>query len=110
MQLTQAERDANALDAETLRLAVQEVRVNGYVVFEGVLPEGRREEQRSDSTRFIHLCTSPCSPFCVTVYSVRLVMVSRFSENEDRLLSSMVTGTSVYSENGIREDGITWEC
>ncbi len=38
MQLTQAELDANALDPETLRLAVEHVRVNGYVVFEGVLP------------------------------------------------------------------------
>jgi hypothetical protein len=58
MQLTQAERDANALDAETLRLAVQEVRVNGYVVFEGVLSGDVVDELHENFMRIFHEYTT----------------------------------------------------
>ncbi|MBT3270550.1 hypothetical protein HN371_25640 [Candidatus Poribacteria bacterium] len=51
MLLTQAELDANALDPETLRLAVQQVRVNGFVVFEGVLPSDVVDELHEDFMR-----------------------------------------------------------
>jgi hypothetical protein len=54
MQLTQAELDANALDPETLRLAVQQVRVNGYVVFEGALPDDVVDELHEDFMRLFH--------------------------------------------------------
>ena len=54
MQLTQAELDANALDPETLRLAVQQVRVNGYVVFEGVLPGDVVDELHENFMRLFH--------------------------------------------------------
>ncbi len=38
MKLTPEERGRDLLDPRTLSLAVQQVRTNGYVVFEGLLP------------------------------------------------------------------------
>lgn len=39
MQLTQQERESGQLSPETLQLAVEQVRNNGYVLFERVLPD-----------------------------------------------------------------------
>lgn len=41
IHLTDRERETKHLNAETLELAVEQVRANGYIVFENVIPEDK---------------------------------------------------------------------
>ncbi len=47
MKLTPEERETQTLSADTLKLAAQSVKVNGYVLFEGVLPPDLVAELRA---------------------------------------------------------------
>ncbi len=62
MQLTSAERESGRLQEETLRLAVQAVKVNGYVVFEEVLPPDFISGVRAEFLRVFEEHTARTDP------------------------------------------------
>lgn len=62
MQLTSEERESGRLQGDTLRLAVQAVKVDGYVVFEGVLPPDFMANLRAEFGRVFEEHTARTDP------------------------------------------------
>ena len=88
MRLTSEEISNNQLSPATLQAAVQQVKVNGYVVFESVLPLDFVEELRADYMRLYieALKTAPEKTFGFNHY--RLFLPFRPPYIDERIINS----------------------